>query len=60
MKRKTTGFYEVLTFGKYKGKKVVWVYNNDAQYLVWAVNNLWWFNLSNLVLNKINKKLMDV
>lgn len=37
----------VLWFGKYKGKTVNDVINEqeDSQYLLWANNNITWFNL---------------
>lgn len=42
-----------LTFGKYKGKLVEDVVMADSDYLIWAHNNISWFELDEDVLDDI-------
>ena len=36
----------VLTFGKYRGKTLKEVFDLDIYYLVWCLENITWFNVS--------------
>jgi hypothetical protein len=39
-------FDTILTFGKYKGKAVMTVFEYDASYIEWAIDNISWFKMS--------------
>lgn len=42
-----------LTFGKYKGKKIEDVIEEDPKYLLWAHENIEWFQLSDEALEDV-------
>lgn len=42
-----------LTFGKYKGLTVGEVILYDPQYLLWAIDNLDWFDLDHKLMDEI-------
>ena len=43
----------VLTFGQYKGETVQDVMKHDASYLIWAVENIDWFDIDVVVMEQI-------
>ena len=53
---KVFGMEDVLTFGKYKGKQVKWVADNDYSYLFWAYTNVDWAKFGEDVTDLIDKK----
>jgi hypothetical protein len=53
------GLNGALIFGKYKGKKITDVIRDDCGYLVWAVNNLDTFYITERVAEEI-KRVMPI
>ena len=45
----------VLTFGKYKEETVEEVLKKDPSYLVWAADNIEWFELDKKIYNKAKR-----
>ena len=43
----------VLTFGQYKGETIQDVMKHDASYLIWAVENIDWFDIDVVVMEVI-------
>ena len=41
------GIYSLFNFGKYKGKTLLHVIDNDPQYIIWCINNIKDFNINN-------------
>jgi uncharacterized protein (DUF3820 family) len=40
------GIYSLFNFGKYKGKTLLHVIDNDPQYIIWCINNIKDFNIN--------------
>ena len=40
------GIYNLFNFGKYKGKTLLHVIDNDPQYIIWCINNIKDFNIN--------------
>ena len=40
------GIYTIFNFGKYKGKALLHVIDNDPQYIIWCINNIKDFNIN--------------
>ena len=53
---KKMNFGTVLNFGKYKGETVEEVYQKDASYLQWCLENIERFNLSDKEVDLIEAK----
>ena len=52
----TTGIYDVLSFGKYQGKTILWVLDNDPSYLVWCCENVINFRMPETVKKELLKQ----
>ena len=51
---------KIFTFGKYKGRSVLDILNEDPAYVEWCVNNIKWFSLDDTeqkMLNEITKAI---
>ena len=53
MSDKLFGWNDEMTFGKYKGERVEDVASRNASYLIWANNNVDFFNLDFQVLKVV-------
>jgi len=53
------GIEDVLDFGQYKGDTVRHVMFIDYQYLLWALENVKWFDMDVSVIDTLNKRLED-
>lgn len=40
------GIYTIFNFGKYKGKTLLYVIDNDPQYIIWCIDNIEDFNIN--------------
>lgn len=51
------GLKDKLPFGKYKGKSVEEVIQENAKYLIWCAENISWFALTTEVQDELSKEL---
>ena len=47
------GIYNLFNFGKYKGKTLLHVIDNDPQYIIWCINNIKEFKINNTLKNDL-------
>ena len=47
-----------MTFGKHKNKKVKTVLNQDPDYLIWAAENITWFNPTTAIIAEAKKSVV--
>ena len=52
---KIPGIHNIFTFGKYKGKTLLEVLDNDAQYIVWCIHNIENFTID----SQLKKELLE-
>lgn len=55
----------IISFGKYKGKTIEYIFNLDRHYIEWLVTNIWYkerhtqlYNLSNKYIEEYNKNIV--
>ena len=54
------GELDTITFGKYKGKTIIYVMDIDPSYLVWASDTIPWFVLKKGILDEsINRAFAE-
>lgn len=53
-------WYTKFDFGKYKGETIADVVAHDPKYILWAVENIDWFDVPASVLDEANDVLDDV
>lgn len=49
-------FKDKLNFGKYKGRTIQSVYEEDATYIDWCLENIFWFEMNDKDVTKIKEK----
>ena len=49
--------HDTITFGKYKGREVIDVIDEDAQYIDWAFSNIEWFDLDSEAMDYLTKTI---
>lgn len=47
------GIYNIFNFGKYKGKTLLHVIDNDPQYVIWCIDNIDDFNINDKFKNEL-------
>lgn len=50
---KIRGINNKFQFGKYKGKTLLYVLDNNPQYIVWCINNIKEFKINNTLKNDL-------
>lgn len=53
------GRKDVMTFGKYKGETVDFVFSFNPSYLFWAHQNVSWFTLKPSLLRKVLDQILE-
>ena len=50
---KTPGINDILQFGKFKGKSILYVLDHEPSYLVWCINNVAGFKIDEQLKNEL-------
>lgn len=53
---KIQGINNKFQFGKYKGKTLLYVLDNNPQYIIWCINNIKEFKINNTLKNDLLTK----
>lgn len=53
---KIRGINNKFRFGKYKGKTLLYVLDNNPQYIIWCINNIKEFKINNTLKNDLLTK----